>query len=212
MNIDPENHQFLLETNLPTPKNGRVELLIYQRVIYQASNRPPNQSSNFVKITSIGMRTEPLSPLRPATWRRNWCSKRAFRWWFMVNLVNWIVFWRQNFWWAGIVVFLVLSKVAIFLPCQTYLILVILGGHHVMFGNGMPLGPTIPGIQRRQCRRQTQQWGEGISNMGGSNPAICSSRDIKVTGAWIRHDCVSIQGSFIVSDGIVSYAALFLTG
>ena len=25
MNIDPENHQFLLETNLPSPQNGRVK-------------------------------------------------------------------------------------------------------------------------------------------------------------------------------------------
>jgi hypothetical protein len=33
INIDPENHQCLVETNLPTPKNGRVELLIYWRVI-----------------------------------------------------------------------------------------------------------------------------------------------------------------------------------
>ena len=33
MNIDPENQQCLVETNLPTPKNGRVELLIYWRVI-----------------------------------------------------------------------------------------------------------------------------------------------------------------------------------
>jgi hypothetical protein len=30
--IDPENHIFLMETNLPTPTTGRVELLIYWRV------------------------------------------------------------------------------------------------------------------------------------------------------------------------------------
>ena len=30
--VDPENHQFLMETSLPTPMTARVELLIYQRV------------------------------------------------------------------------------------------------------------------------------------------------------------------------------------
>ena len=30
--FDPENHQFFMETSLPTPMNARVELLIYQRV------------------------------------------------------------------------------------------------------------------------------------------------------------------------------------
>ena len=30
--IDPEIDQFIVETNLPTPKNGRVVMLIYQRV------------------------------------------------------------------------------------------------------------------------------------------------------------------------------------
>ena len=30
--IDPENHIFLMETNLPTPTTGRVELSIYWRV------------------------------------------------------------------------------------------------------------------------------------------------------------------------------------
>ena len=30
--LDPENQQFLMETHLPTPMTGRVELLIYQRV------------------------------------------------------------------------------------------------------------------------------------------------------------------------------------
>ena len=32
INIDPENHQFLEETNLPTPMTTRVELLIYWRL------------------------------------------------------------------------------------------------------------------------------------------------------------------------------------
>jgi hypothetical protein len=37
INIDPENHQFLMETSLPTPTTARVELLIYQRVIIYES-------------------------------------------------------------------------------------------------------------------------------------------------------------------------------
>ena len=104
-------------------------MLVHQRVI-----------NHRILWTSpaLGRGPSPYRPWDRPLHRRNWCSKRAFRWWFMVNLVNSIVFWRHNFVWAGMVVFLVLSKVAIFLPCQTYLILVILGGHHVMFGNGMP--------------------------------------------------------------------------
>jgi hypothetical protein len=30
--FEPENHPFLMDTNLPTPTAGRVELLIYWRV------------------------------------------------------------------------------------------------------------------------------------------------------------------------------------
>ena len=30
--VDPENHQFFMETSLPTPMTARVKLLIYQRV------------------------------------------------------------------------------------------------------------------------------------------------------------------------------------
>jgi hypothetical protein len=30
--MDPENHEFLMETSLPTPMTARVQLLIYQRV------------------------------------------------------------------------------------------------------------------------------------------------------------------------------------
>ena len=32
INIDPENHQFSLETNHPTPSHGRVVILIYWRM------------------------------------------------------------------------------------------------------------------------------------------------------------------------------------
>ena len=39
INIDPENHPFLVETNHPTPMNARVELLIYWRV-YSAKELP----------------------------------------------------------------------------------------------------------------------------------------------------------------------------
>jgi hypothetical protein len=31
--LDPENHQFLIETSLPSPTTARIELLIYQRVM-----------------------------------------------------------------------------------------------------------------------------------------------------------------------------------
>ena len=32
INIDPENHQFSLETNHPTPSHGRVVMVIYWRI------------------------------------------------------------------------------------------------------------------------------------------------------------------------------------
>ena len=32
--VDPENHNFLMETNLPTPMTGRVNKLIYWRVYH----------------------------------------------------------------------------------------------------------------------------------------------------------------------------------
>lgn len=67
------------------------------------------------------------------------------------------------------VVFLVLSKVAIFLPCQTYLILVILGGHHVMFGNGMPAQLFL--------ESNVANVGAKLSNGGKESSYLRSSRD-----------------------------------
>ena len=36
--IDPEKHQLLVETNLPTPMTARVELLNYQRICLVVGN------------------------------------------------------------------------------------------------------------------------------------------------------------------------------
>jgi hypothetical protein len=53
--LDPENHQFLMETSLPTPMTARVELLLYQRVTVICK---PSQSN-------------PMNPWKP---RKNWES------------------------------------------------------------------------------------------------------------------------------------------
>ena len=158
MNIDPD---FITNSYwkriFQARKMAGSFLFIYQRVINHRI---------LWKSPALGRGPSPYRPWDRPLHRRNWCSKRAFRWWFMVNLVNSIVFWRHNFVWAGMVVFLVLSKVAIFLPCQTYLILVILGGHHVMFGNGMPA--TRPNYSWSPTSRMSAP----NSAVGGRNPAI----------------------------------------